>query len=219
MTGPIVQSAAAVTLVAGGPLTRQELELCLGFAPYLVAADGGADRAMALGFMPERVIGDLDSISGEARSRLADRLVHVAEQESTDFEKALSRIEAPFILATAVAGARIDHGFAVLNTLVRHRGPPCLLIGPDDVVFHALRPLDLYLTAGDRVSLCPISGVQGRSEGLEWPIDGLQFAPDGRIGSSNAASEDHVRLEFDGPGMLVILPRTRLKAALRAIVP
>ncbi|WP_370553460.1 hypothetical protein [Falsirhodobacter sp. alg1] len=122
--------------------------------PILLTADGGADTGDGhWGFMPERVIGDLDSISGEARSRLADRLVHVAEQESTDFEKALSRIEAPFILATAVAGARIDHGFAVLNTLVRHRGPPCLLIGPDDVVFHALRPLDLYLTAGDRVSL------------------------------------------------------------------
>jgi len=30
-----------------------------------------------------------------------------------------------------------------------------------------------------------MAAVQGRSGGLRWPIDGLPFAPDGRIGTSN----------------------------------
>ena len=48
--------------------------------------------------------------------------------------------------------------------------------------------------------------VRGRSEGLRWPIDGLAFDPTGRIGTSNAATGGVVRLGFDAPRMLVILP-------------
>ena len=77
--------------------------------------------------------------------------------------------------------------------------------------------LDLALVPGDRLSLFPLTQVRGRSLGLHWPIDGLDMAPDGRIGTSNRVSEARVRLEFDQPGMLVILPRARLDAALRGL--
>ncbi|MEP3550075.1 MAG: hypothetical protein ABJN09_00090, partial [Marinomonas sp.] len=68
--------------------------------------------------------------------------------------------------------------------------------------------------AGDVVSLMPLAPVQGRSVGLEWPIDGLDFAPGGRIGTSNRALGP-VKLEISGPDMLLILPR-RLMAPLAA---
>ena len=63
--------------------------------------------------------------------------------------------------------------------------------------------------------------VTGRSAGLRWPIEGLHLAPDGRIGTSNEALGP-VHLEFDAPGMLVILPRAALAVAtafLRRPVP
>jgi thiamine pyrophosphokinase len=60
--------------------------------------------------------------------------------------------------------------------------------------------------------------VTGRSTGLEWPIDGLAFAPAGLIGTSNRATARTVHLDMDGPGMLVILPRARLDAALRSLL-
>lgn len=213
MKAHLVQSSVPVTLVAGGPVGRRDLALALRRAPCLVAADGGADRALAAGRVPDAVIGDLDSISAEARDRLGDRLHHVAEQDSTDFDKALRNIDAPFILALGVAGARIDHGLAVMNALVRHDGPPCFLIGPEDVVFHATS-VRLRMKPGDRLSLFPMARVTGRSDGLRWPIDGLDFAPDGRVGTSNEVSDRDVGLDFDGPGMLVMLPRARLDAAI-----
>ena len=74
MNPPIVDAKAPVTLVAGGPLRRAELRAALARAPHLVAADGGADRALALGVEPVAVIGDLDSLSDAARLRLAQRL-------------------------------------------------------------------------------------------------------------------------------------------------
>lgn len=218
MNRPIVESSGGVTLVGGGPVSRAEFRLATARAPRILAADGGADRALAAGYRPEAVVGDFDSISDMARDTLADRLFPIPEQLTTDFDKALRSVAAPFTLALGFAGARIDHGLAVFNTLVRHADRRCLVIGPRDVVFHAPTQLDLALRPGDRLSLFPMAPVTGRSTGLEWPIDGLAFAPDGMIGTSNRVTARHVRLDFDGPGMLVILPRARLDAALRSLL-
>ena len=221
MNQPIVESPDAVTLIAGGPCTARDLALALRHAPVLVAADGGADRALALGAEPVAVIGDFDSVSEATQQRLAGRLFPIAEQETTDFDKGLRSMAAPFLLAVGVAGGRVDHELAVLSALVRYRAEggqmPCLLIGAQDVIFAAPPVLDLALVPGDRLSLFPLTQVRGRSLGLHWPIDGLDMAPDGRIGTSNRVSEARVRLEFDQPGMLVILPRARLDAALRGL--
>jgi thiamine pyrophosphokinase len=216
---PIVDAAAGVTLLAGGPVLRRDLRAALALAPVLVAADGGADSALRLGADPQAVIGDMDSISAEARDRLAGRLHPVAEQDSTDFEKALTRIKARFVLALGTLGGRVDHELAVFSTLAQRRdAPPCLLIGAEDVVFAAppRQDIRLALRKGDRISLFPMARVGGQSEGMQWPIDGLELRPDGRIGTSNAATGP-VRLRFDGAGMLVILPRNRLRAAFSAL--
>jgi thiamine pyrophosphokinase len=55
--------------------------------------------------------------------------------------------------------------------------------------------------------------VQGDSEGLRWPLSGLDFAPDGMIGTSNEVS-GAVRLRMQAPKMLVILPVRYLQAVL-----
>ncbi|MBC2833951.1 thiamine diphosphokinase [Paragemmobacter straminiformis] len=220
MNRPIVQSRDGITLVGGGPVSKAELALALRIAPRIVAADGGADRVLAAGLMPEAVVGDFDSISAHARGVIPAGRQHViAEQATTDFDKALRSVDAPFVLALGFAGARIDHGLAVLNGMVRQAERVCLLIGPRDVVFHAPARLDLRLRVGDRLSLFPMREVTGRSAGLEWPIDGIGFAPDGMIGTSNRVVSSRVRLEMDGAGMLVILPRGRLGAALTALRP
>jgi len=213
----IVQCQTGVTLVAGGPVLARDLAAARALAPNVVAADGGADRALALGVRPIAVIGDMDSISAAARASLADVLHEVAEQESNDFDKALRHIAAPFVLALGCLGGRVDHELAVLSVLVQRAGVPVLLVGREDVIFASPAVLDIAMRAGDRFSLFPFAPVTGRSEGLVWPIDGLQFAPGGRVGTSNKALGP-VRLEMDGHGMLVNVPRARLGVALAALV-
>ena len=219
MASPIVQSRYGITLLAGGPVARADLRAALDRAPCLVAADGGADRALAAGLVPEAVIGDLDSIGAAARARLSDRLHPIAEQDTTDFDKALRSIRAPFVVAVGALGGRLDHALAVLNALVRQPGPPCLLLGGGDAVFAAPagRDLALRLRRGDRLSLFPLAPVTGESRGLRWPLGGIGFAPAGRIGTSNVVDQPDVRLRLDAAGMLVILPRRRLDAALAAL--
>ncbi len=217
MTIPIVQSLLGVTLVGGGPLTRATLVRSMAVAPRLVAADGGADRLLRLGHRPEAVIGDLDSISAQARADLGDAVHLIPEQDTTDFDKALRSIAAPFVVGLGFSGARLDHGLAALNTLVRHAHRTCLLVGQGDVTFLAPRQITLNLPVGSRLSLFPMRPVKGRSIGLRWPIDGLDFAPDARTGTSNEVAAAEVTLCFDAPGMLVILPQRTLPAVLDAL--
>lgn len=216
MNGIIVQSTAGVTLAGGGGFSLKLLETALGMAPRLVAADGGADRLLRLGAEPEAVIGDFDSITAAARQRLQDRLYPIPEQTTTDFDKALRSISAPFVLGIGFSGARLDHGLAVLNGLVAHPGQRCFILGARDVVFLAPRKMALELRRGTRLSLFPMGPVQGESEGLRWPLQGMDFAPWGKIGTSNEVSGP-VRLRFDRDAMLVILPLTALAAALAGL--
>jgi thiamine pyrophosphokinase len=219
MTNRIVHAASAVTLVGGGPAPVSRLKRALTHAPYLVAADGGAGLALRAGRMPAAVIGDLDSLAPSDRARIpARRLFAIAEQDSTDFDKALRSIAAPLVLGVGFLGGRSDHLLAALSTLIRHPVPPCILLGEDEVIFHAPSIVNLDLAAGDVVSLFSLAPVRGRSQGLAWPIDGLELAPGARIGTSNRALGP-VQLRVDGPGLLVILPGRALGAVIQAIAP
>jgi thiamine pyrophosphokinase len=219
MNPPIVQSTEPVTLVGGGPVAARDLATAMARAPVCVAADSGADRLMASGITPAAVIGDFDSLSMATRAALPAKVLHrIADQDTTDFDKALRAIAAPIVLAIGFTGARMDHGLAVLNALVRHAGRPCIVIGPKDIAFAAPRRLDLRMKVGDALSLFPLAAVTGSSTGLHWPIDGLEFAPWGMIGTSNRVTKPQVRLQFNNPGMIAILPRARLDAAITALL-
>ncbi len=191
------------------------LDAALARAPRLVAADGGANALHAAGLVPEAVIGDLDSISAAARAAFADRLVHLAGQDDTDFEKAMAHDPAPMTIAVGFLGARVDHFLACLSALAR-TGAPCILLGEEDCVFVSPPDLALDLAVGDRVSLWPLGPVEGCSTGLEWPIDGIAMAPGGRVGTSNRATGP-VRATFRGGAMAVIVPARALDAALAAL--
>ena len=219
MNQVIVDALDGITLVAAGPVSARNLQIARRRAPVVVAVDGGADRALGLGAEPVAVIGDLDSLGDAARHRLAGVLHPISEQETTDFDKALRSIRAPFVIALGVLGGRLDHELAALSTLVAQTRRPVIALGREDVAFAAPLHLVLTLRAGDRLSLFPFARVSGQSLGLDWPIDGLDFRPDGRIGTSNCVSDGEVSLRFDGAGVLVILPRNRLDAVLDALCP
>jgi len=209
-------SARPVTLIGGAPVQRADLDQALALAPVVAAADGGADTALAHGLVPAAVWGDFDSISARARTGIPAANQHpIAEQDSTDFEKCLSRLDAPFVIALGFSGARHDHFLAVLSVLARRIGPPCLLLAGEDVITLAPPRLGLDLAPGTRVSLFPMGPASGRAQGLKWPIDGLAFTPAGRIGTSNQAIGP-VTLECEGP-LLLILPRAMLPQLARAL--
>jgi thiamine pyrophosphokinase len=214
----LFESKKPIALVGGGPCLIDDLALAGQFTDCFIAADGGADALLAGGHQPQAVIGDLDSIGDTARRQIPNSAQFlIAEQDSTDFEKCLRHISAPLILGVGFTGGRIDHQMAAFHALLRYRHVRCILLGPEDVLFLAPPELALDLPLATRLSLFPMGPVAGHSEGLAWPIDGLNLAPDYKIATSNH-TVGPVRLKFSGAQMLVILPRDCLQPALFALL-
>jgi thiamine pyrophosphokinase len=219
MAGEIVQSGEIVTLLGAGAVTEAALSESLARGPLVVAADGGAETALAHGLNPAAVIGDFDSLSAATRRAIPkDRLHHIAEQDSTDFTKARTRIAAPLVLAVGFTGRRTDHELAVYSALVRIADRPTIVLAEEDICFALTKPLELQMPVGTRVSLFPMAELRCGSAGLRWATEGIVFSPWGRVGTSNESSAPQVRLEPEGPGMLVILPRAMLDVAIAALL-
>lgn len=209
-----------VTLVGGGELDKSMLDEALAVAPGLVAADGAADRLAAWGHVPEAVIGDMDSISDRGAWAQRTRVVHLPEQETTDFEKCLYATQAPLYVAAGFTGRRVDHMLAVFHALLRRPNRQVLVLGTREamVMLPPGRVLEVAMAPGAVVSLFPILAARGlASAGLEWPIDGLEFAPGRRIGTSNRATASSVQVGVDAPGVLLMVGRSCLGALARAL--
>ena len=212
----IVHSARPVTLVGGAHVRPADLDEALSRAPVLVAADGGAGMLWQAGLRPVAVIGDMDSIPPGARAAFGDVLHEVAEQETTDFDKALREIDAPLILALGFTGGRLDHELAALHSLALRPAARCIIVGSETLVFLCPPRITLALDPGMIVSLFPLAEVRVTSTGLLWPTDQLTFSALTRIGTSNSATGP-VSLAPDAPRLLVILPRAALAAAAAAL--
>lgn len=219
MTQPLLRFDRAATLVGGGPLDPRQLSMALALAPNAVAADGGGDVALPEGRAFAAVIGDMDSLrSGEALRARGVALHAIAEQDTTDLEKCLRSVEAPFCLGLGFLGGRLDHQLAAMNALVKFAGKKVVLLGASDLCFACPSGFAMEIPAGERVSLFPMAPLRGIvSEGLRWSVAGLEMAPHGRVGTSNVAGGGRLRLGFDRPGMLVILAPHLLGAVLRGL--
>lgn len=212
--------ANPVTLVGGGELQQNVLQKALEIAPDLIAADGAADQLKDLGYLPDAVVGDMDSIA-DLDDWLSGptKMVHLTEQSTTDFEKCLYSIEAPLFVCVGFTGRRTDHSLAVFHAILRHSHRKVVLLSAEDTI--ALVPeagLRADLPIGARVSLYPLVPVKGvASEGLTWPIDGLEMEVGRQIGTSNIASETQVFAQFDRLGALIILDQRHIAALIGAL--
>jgi thiamine pyrophosphokinase len=206
MNDAIVFSNEPVLLVGGAIGDNRQLSGLLDEFETVVAADSGADWMMSVGREPDLLIGDLDSVSDATRHALApDKVRHIAEQDSTDFDKAVRSIAAPLIVGIGFLGGQVDHLLAVMTVLARYPDRAIVLVGDQDVVCHVPPRITLPVPVETRVSLYPMRPVDGASTGLHWPIDGLTMSPGTRVGTSNRATGT-VSLVMNGTGMLIILP-------------
>jgi len=185
----------------------------------VIGADGGAAHALALGWRPDLVIGDLDSLAPEDADRLALAGVPlerwpVAKDES-DLElalrAALRRSPAPVTVLGALGGPRLDHELANVwllalpaadrgrrVTLLDARSRVRLLRGPGD--------LELQGRAGDLVTLLPFAGpARGvRTTGLAYRLDGATLAVGPSRGLSNVRMGERAAVSLERGRLLIV---------------
>lgn len=156
-------------------------------ANIIIAADGGANRALEAGIAAAVVIGDLDSVTAATRAQLPRaELIRDADPDHTDLQKAIHLAMARGATEIDVIGAgggRADHALGNLSLLVLY-GRQVAIRFVDDQFEIALvdRQATIDGAPGTVVSLLAIGTCTGlTTEGLRWPLKDytLVFSPYG----------------------------------------
>jgi thiamine pyrophosphokinase len=178
-------SATRVVILTNGNLDQPELARAwIGPGDRIVCADAGALHAIAMGLMPDVVVGDLDSLSVDLRAQLEEAgvrfVVHPVRKDQTDLELALQLAideGATHIDLMATMGGRLDQSLAnlLLLTLPTWEGVHIRVIEGAEVAWVARGEAHWQIDGqpGDTLSLVPLTPlVRGVSlEGVEWPLD------------------------------------------------
>lgn len=200
-------SATFVTYLGAGPAPGPVIQAALAAAPILVAVDGGVSHAAAIPVRPTRILGDLDSQPKALPEGFEDiPVTHIAEQESTDFDKALRTVPADLAIGVGFLGGRVDHELACFHTLMRYAHRRVLLLSETDVVTLAAPRGVMRLAVDTRLSFFPLQPVRVTSTGVRWPLTAEWLDPRDRIGTSNLVMAGRVTLETSDPGCLIIAP-------------
>jgi thiamine pyrophosphokinase len=202
-----------VVVVASG----QGPAVAVPAARAVVAADGGLDRAAALGLDVDVVVGDLDSVSPEALEQAGARGVrvvrHPAAKDATDLELALDEavaLGATRVLVVASDSGRLDHLLASLLLLGAERYATLeldALVG--SALVHVIRGgRVLRGTAGELVTLLALAGpaVGVTTDGLEYPLSGETLDPGSSRGVSNVFSGTEVQITVREGVLLAVRP-------------
>jgi thiamine pyrophosphokinase len=149
----------------------------------IIAADGGSRHCLALGLVPDILIGDFDSLEPEQLAEFENKgcqiIRHPARKDYTDLELALRYAcehGMQDILVIGALGARWDQTLANL-LLPAHpdlaSARISLIDGPQEI--RLIRPGEILVVEGrpgDTVSLIPLNenaaGVN--TQGLEYPL-------------------------------------------------
>lgn len=212
-----------LVIVGGGTVDYELLRGLYASGGHLVGADGGADQIVDAGLKPELIIGDFDSLKNPHAWLGKTRLMQIAEQETTDFEKALYSTSAPVTVAMGMTGRRFDHTLAALDAVTRHAAKrKVVLVDEEDVAVALVDDFAFEVDPEERVSIHPLAPVTFlRSEGLKYPLDAVQLAPGVRTGTSNEALAGPFTVvpeEGAQAPYLLILPRKYLAALIAKLL-
>ncbi|WP_175528414.1 thiamine diphosphokinase [Devosia crocina] len=202
-----------LAIVGGGVVETELLQDLAQRGLALVAADGGADAVARAGLVPEAILGDLDSLTDRAGWEERTRVIHIPEQITTDFQKALYSTSAAVTLALGMTGKRLDHTLAALSAVLQYApSRRILLVDEVDVALAVTGCIAFEAMPGERVSIHPLLPIRfRRSSGLLYPMDDLLLEPGGLIGTSNQATGEEIVVEpEDDTPWLLILGRERL---------
>jgi thiamine pyrophosphokinase len=207
-----------VVIFAGGarPIARRARAV-VSAASYVIAADSGADHALALDRRIDLAVGDFDSISADGLAALERDGVrlerHPVDKNATDLELALAAATAlgpRRIVVLGGTGGRLDHVLGELSLLAAEAYRDVeidALLGRATVhVVHRERLL--AGRSGDLLSLFaahgPAHGVV--TEGLVYPLRRETLEPGSTLGMSNVFAAARARVALESGVLLAIRP-------------
>jgi thiamine pyrophosphokinase len=121
---PTIETRPAAVILANGEFPAHEIPLAiLSNAAYLACCDGAVNQLEGTGMHPNAIVGDCDSLDEKYRSKYADIIHAIAEQETNDQTKSVKFcIEKGFedIIILGGCGKREDHALGNISLLAEY---------------------------------------------------------------------------------------------------
>jgi len=172
-----------IVILAAGDFPRADLPLrILRESDLRICCDSAAEGLVAHGLEPDRIVGDLDSLSPTFRTRYAGRIIHIAEQDDNDLTKAFHlalTLSPSRITILGATGRREDHTLGNISLLLDYaREADC----PVEMLTDYGRFTAIFDTAtlpampGQQISVFAFDNdLTIKSAGLKYPTDQVRF--------------------------------------------
>lgn len=208
-----------IAIIASGDFRPSPGALrALNEADHLVCVDGGARHLVALGMVPDVVIGDLDSISEADLAAFelagARTMRYPRDKDATDIELAVEYAAQSYgaeLSVMGVAHGDLDHSLGNVLLLSRFTSrftkvvlidgdTEAIFLGPDSELNHTTQ-------VGTTFSLVPLTPeVRNVSvTGARWPLDGATLLLGSTRSLRNTAVSEQLLVRLESGCLMVVL--------------
>lgn len=201
----------------GGDLPHPNVRQHLPADAFIIAADSGYAHAIAMGFVPNELVGDMDSITAVDLTDARDSNILISQfptdKNQTDTELAIASAivrESTHITVVSGGGDRFDHVLGMVHSLASCAPAvdTTLLIGTARISYAAYtKEFRITTQPGNTISLIPIGGAATvTTTGLQWELDSDTLQSFASRGVSNITTGDSVSISVTDGSLAVIEP-------------
>ena len=189
-----------------------EHEIPLGYlrnARRIICCDGSADTLVSAGFVPDAIIGDLDSVSKDVADKYSDRIFRDREQETNDLTKTVKWcVENNYtdLVILGATGKREDHTIGNISLLTEYaKVADVIMVTDTGIIRPFLTSCSFSSVPGQQVSIFSVDPeTEITSRGLVYPLVRRKLR-NWWEATLNEASGNMVELEFTGGSVIVFL--------------
>ncbi|MCF0167728.1 MAG: thiamine diphosphokinase [Bacteroidales bacterium] len=176
---------SAVVILAAGDFPSSDKTLgILASAQTLICCDSAATEAIERGFMPDFIIGDMDSLPEHYKSQFGDRIIEIREQDDNDLTKAFNfslNLNPSHIHILGGTGRREDHTLGNIGHLADFASlASCPVEMVSDwgrfIATDGRKELTFTSHQGEQISIFAFDNtLKIHSDGLLYPTDDVRF--------------------------------------------
>lgn len=201
-----------IVVIGGNCPSKEKLQKIIQADNLLEAADSGLIPLEDAGFVPDFIIGDMDSLDDVKRLEKYPREIVVQyphDKDYTDTELALEHLwgkGCDEVWIVGGGGGRIDHLFALYTLFEREKAPDSWFI-PGYELRLIKTGTNPHLRNGCQISFFPLGTGPWKikSKGLKWPLDDLPWKR-GFCSVSNVVIDDIQELNPIQGRFLLVIP-------------
>jgi thiamine pyrophosphokinase len=205
-----LQSESYTVVVADGTFPVNPVPLgYLKNTGKIICCDGSAENLVKAGYIPDAIVGDMDSLGKEMAERFADRIFRDLDQDTNDLTKAVQWCRKKGyndLVIIAATGKREDHTIGNISLLAEYANFVNVKMVTDTGVFLPfLNKCAVHSVPGQQVSLFSIDPqTEITSDGLKFPLRNIKIN-NWWVATLNEALGDSFTLDFKNGRVIVYL--------------